>query len=134
MKRAFCQAYERIEMNLIDTSALYEILINENFEILSNSFILDLTLYELANAAWKNHLKLKRLSKHEYTRLVDRISQLPFRIIRVETKDMSGITKLAIICDTPIYDAAYLYYANTYNLDLITKDGKMTAAWKTIQK
>ncbi len=117
-------------MNLIDTSVLYDLIVEENVELLTNSFVLDLTLYELGNVAWKQYAKLKKISKNEYEVLIKRMGELPFKLIRIEPNEITEIGLQAAEHNLTLYDAAYFHYAHKYNLELLTSDGSLKEAWK----
>jgi len=83
--------------------------------------VLDLTLYEVANAAI---IEARRGVIREPQRLVKAVSRLAeyLSIIRIEAKDLEAISKLAEELDLTAYDSAYIHYARKYKAKLLTND------------
>jgi len=121
-------------MNLIDTSALYDMIAQRKAEAIRESFILDLTIYEFGNAVWKQHRRSKGISKNECRVLIESFTKLGLRPIRIDTADLAAISAIAGDYDVTVYDAAYIYYAKRHSLDLITSDEKLGKAWANAGK
>ena len=116
-------------MKLIDTSILYEIISERETDVIRNSFILDLTIYEFGNAVWKQH-KFFGIPKKECVGLIENFSKLGLRIIRINLNDLTEITEVAIKQGITVYDASYIFYAKKHSLELLTSDEKMKKAWE----
>ena len=108
---------------LLDASALYPILEKPShyISVLEDSVILDLTLYEIGNAALVAQRRgllgnyrsfLKSFSKAA--------SMLP--IERISPEDIEGIGRVAEETGLTYYDAAYVYMAERLGLTLVTED------------
>ena len=91
---------------------------------------MDLTIYEFGNVLWKNFTKTHRLRKKEYENLRTHFGRLAFNLIRVESEDMKDICFVATENDLTVYDAAYVFYAWKFGLDLETTDEKMRNVWQ----
>lgn len=121
-------------MKLIDTSALLDLMIAKDSDKLNNSFILDLTAYELINAVWKQSTKTKAISRKEAEQVIGDFGKLNLNMIRVNTEDMPGIFAIAHEFNLTAYDAAYLYCSNKYGLELVTKDKRMHEAEERLER
>ena len=116
-------------MIILDASALYPIAKTSIEKLLDiaerlieeEASILDLTIYEAANAAI---VEARRGIIEDPHRLVSAISTLASQLalIRVKPEDMNAISSLADKLKTTVYDAAYTYYTRLYRAKLITSD------------
>ncbi len=113
-------------MNLYDTSEIFELLKEGKYV---SGYVLDLTIYEFANVVWKNVLR-KRLDKNAGLDLLRLFLEQDIEIIRVDPEDGKGILSLAIEKGLTAYDAAYLFYARKYGLNLKTRDKKLSRVWE----
>jgi predicted nucleic acid-binding protein len=108
---------------LLDASALYRVVKEPSCfsRVLVDAAILDLTLYEVGNAALK--MSRRRLLR-DYRGFVAAAARLAglLEIVRVEPQDMSGIAVAAEETGLTFYDAAYVYYARRLRRLLITDD------------
>jgi len=110
---------------LIDASALLDLIRKKREEIL-DQYILDLTIYEIGNAIWKEAYLFKTLTKREATDFMKNFSNIKvkMKIIKVEN-DLEDIMDMAIKEKLTFYDAAYLYFAIKNKLVLVTNDKKL---------
>lgn len=120
---------------VVDASALAAIAFQEPEEIdlraqlaghrwLSSSLL----PYEMANVCWK------KMRKHASDRAKIFDQFLASRDVPVELHDVdfSQVVPLADQCDLTVYDASYLWLARRYGLDLVTLDGELAKAAKSI--
>ncbi len=116
-------------MIILDASALYPLakLSRGKEEFIANilveekTAILDLTLYETANAAV---IEARRKLINDPLRLVKAVSTLIeyLTVIRINQNDLIPISTLARETGLTVYDAAYVYYAKKHGAKLITCD------------
>lgn len=86
--------------------------------------VLDLTLYEAANAVV---VEARRGAISEPSRLIRAISEISklLPVIRVDPGDLEGIAELAERLGLTVYDAAYVHFARAKGSKLITNDGEL---------
>ena len=115
---------------LIDASALLDLIKRKKKEIL-NQYILDLTIYEIGNAIWKETYLFKTLTKEEALNFMKNFANIKskLKIITIQN-DLKEIMNTAIEEKLTFYDAAYLYFAIKNKLTLITNDKKLYEAAK----
>jgi len=111
---------------VLDASTLYPIALNVNkyIDILSESVILDLTVYEVCNAglvAWRRGLLRNYM---EFLRALSEIVST-LTLVKIAPEDIVGIGEIAEKTGLTFYDAAYVYVAKKLNLKLITEDRKI---------
>lgn len=107
---------------LIDTSALYPMLL-QGIALDPNKFVISrLTEYEIGNVLWKEN-------KQGKIRNPKRVALLFFEAIRgleqVGIKSMAGVLALAIDRNLTFYDASYCFMAETEHFILITQDERL---------
>jgi predicted nucleic acid-binding protein len=119
-------------MKLIDTSYFYDVILSKDQALVLDSYVLDLTLYELGNVLWKHYKKLKTISKSDYLTFQNSILDLSLNVIRFDQCDFSAISSLADRFNLTFYDSAYVFYAKKYRLDLLTHDSLMKEAFEKI--
>jgi len=108
---------------LLDASALYFLAVSPEkyVGLLDNLCILDLTVYEIGNAAlmaWRRGL-LK-----DYEAFMERLRLFleDACILRLELEDLAGIAETASGTGLTFYDASYVYAARKHGLLLVTED------------
>jgi len=115
---------------LLDANAFLD-LVKRRKTLIKGQYILDLTIYEIGNAIWKEAVLFKTLTKDEAVTLMDEITNIvqKLNIIRIQD-DLDKIMEIAIKEQLTFYDAAYLYFAKKYQLILVTNDKKLYNAAK----
>ena len=109
---------------LYDASAFFNILLRETQRgHLMGQAVLDLTQYELGNAACKNsgrgeEAMLKLLDT--YTNLIKDMYVMNVSTMELKAATMGMKTKLTF------YDSAYVVVAKEYGLAIVTDDGDMS--------
>ncbi len=109
---------------LVDASAFYPLAFTEGGEhILVNSYILDLTVYEVGNIIWKR-VRRGLVKVEEAIASMENLFEL-VEILRIDPTDIREIETLAIEQGLTFYDSAYLYYSEREDLMLVTEDQKL---------
>jgi predicted nucleic acid-binding protein len=104
---------------LIDTSALYPILISGiplNIEECAVSY---LTEYEVGNVLWREN-RQKKLKNP--TRIATIFSEALNTLHKVSIDSISDVLTIAIQRNLTFYDASYAYIAEKQNMVLVTED------------
>jgi len=108
---------------LLDASALYPLVLKLGERILSYSnlfAILDLTVYEVGNAIWKEYrkgrIKDPVLISRMFEEVIGDMKRLSMDV------DVSGVQEAAVKESLTFYDAAYVYVARKHGLKLVTED------------
>ncbi len=98
-------------------------------KLIANQYILDLTIYEVSNAIWKEVVLFKNLTRDEAIEFMNNILNIlqKMNIIRIK-EDLDKIMSIAIEEELTFYDAAYLYAAMKNKLTLVTNDEKLYSA------
>lgn len=113
---------ERKGKYLIDTSALYPMLL-KGVALDPNKFVIStLTDYEIGNVLWKEN-KLKKIKDPQRVAAIfaDSIGELE----RIGIDSVSGVLALAVDRNLTFYDASYSFIAETKHFRLITQDEKL---------
>ena len=108
---------------LLDASALYPLLLKlreriiEYFDLLA---ILDLTVYEVGNAIWKEYrvgrIRDPVLVARAFSEVMKRLHILSIH------SSIDEVVELAARENLTFYDASYLYVATSRNMKLVTED------------
>lgn len=122
---------------LFDTSALYPFIIellkgNISFNFLSKIYILDLTVYEIGNALWKDskiHKTIKDplLTMQNFLKIIDKLNL-------VTDIDYVNVLKIALERDLTFYDSAYVYVAEEKDFTLVTYDKELLTKTNNAKK
>jgi predicted nucleic acid-binding protein len=93
---------------------------------LAKGVILDLAVYEVINAVWKEHYLLRHIDEETVKELLDVLERV-FDVVTVASvrSEEARVFELAVKEGLTIYDAAYLYYAAKNKLILVTDDAKL---------
>ncbi len=118
---------------LLDASAIYPLVLRlqENLLRYSSLFVvLDLTVYEVGNAIWKEYHRGKIRNPTTVTKLFQEIfSTTP--ILRLNT-NMHEVLALAIKEKLTFYDASYLHMARIHGIKLVMEDRELQKFPETI--
>jgi len=113
---------------LLDASAFILLIKKANvqttFQHLQNSLILDLTVYEVGNALWKESTLAKYLTKEE-AKTLEKVAQIILsRTDKILNQDITfqHIMEIAKTENLSFYDSSYIYFAKQKNIKLITED------------
>jgi predicted nucleic acid-binding protein len=104
---------------LIDTSALYPILISGIPFNVNECAVSSLTEYEIGNVLWReNQQKKLKNPRRIATIFSEAIRSLP----RLGIDSIADVLAIAIERNLTFYDASYAYIAEKQNMRLITQD------------
>jgi predicted nucleic acid-binding protein len=113
---------------LIDTSALYPLLISGVAFNVEECAVSSLTEYEVGNVLWKEN-KQKKLK--DPTRIAAIFSEALGPLRKMAIDSLSNVLDLAIERNLTFYDASYAYLAEKENLRLVTQDIDLLKKCKT---
>ena len=120
---------------VVDASAIVALLFNEQTRDTVAADLRGATLhapalleFEVANAC----LKKMRGLPNEQGALLQAFSLLAQLSIKAEMIDLNAALALAQRTDLPLYDASYLWLAQTLDAELVTLDGELSRAHRTL--
>ena len=117
---------------LLDSSALVDQMMNHErtTSFYRDCSILDLTVYEAANAFWKLWRARQLISFEDASAHIANLSRLRgvMRLIGVASLDIEAVHELAKGTGLTIYDSSYVAVAQREGLELVTADEKMRKA------
>jgi len=93
---------------------------------LAEGVTLDLAVYEVLNAIWKEHYLLRRLNEGTVGELLSILGRV-FEVVTLASimGEEASVFELAVKEGLTIYDAAYLHYALRNKLVLVTDDRRL---------
>jgi predicted nucleic acid-binding protein len=111
---------------LFDASAIINLVKKGYLKPLAEGVTLDLAVYEVLNAIWKEHYLLRRLNEETVGELLSILGKV-FEVITLASirGEEAGVFELAVKEGLTIYDAAYLHYALRNKLVLVTDDRRL---------
>jgi predicted nucleic acid-binding protein len=111
---------------LFDASAIINLVKKGYLKPLAEGVTLDLTVYEVLNAIWKEHYLLRRLNEETVGELLSILGKV-FEVITLASirGEEARVFELAVKEGLTIYDAAYLHYALRNKLVLVTDDRQL---------
>jgi predicted nucleic acid-binding protein len=119
---------------LFDASSLVELLLgDDDIAVAFDERMLDLTVYEAANALWKVGVARDQLAESELDTAVDVLERLEAEL-RVKNVTGSGLTDTVAVArehGLTVYDAAYLVAAERHQLTVVTEDSALRDAADT---
>jgi predicted nucleic acid-binding protein len=104
---------------LIDTSALYPILLSGVAFNSEECAVTSLTEYEIGNVLWRENLQ-KKLKDPEEVATIFSEAIRPLR--KLEIDSIANVLAIAIQRNLTFYDASYAYLAEKENMKLVTQD------------
>lgn len=104
---------------LIDTSALYPILISGIPFSVDECAVSSLTEYEVGNVLWREN-KQKKLKNPR--RIATIFSDAIAPLKKMEIDSLADVLAIAIERNLTFYDASYAYIAEKQNVKLVTQD------------
>ncbi|MGQ4891218.1 MAG: type II toxin-antitoxin system VapC family toxin [Candidatus Njordarchaeia archaeon] len=112
-------------MELLDASAIINLLAKKEFTRVVEGAVIDLTMYELGNIVWK-WVKRGKADKSVAGDILSDIMKLvgKAKCYSVHNSYLN-ILDIALENDLTFYDASYLHLAIQHNLKLITSDKKL---------
>ena len=119
---------------LFDASSLVELLLgDDDIAVAFDERMLDLTVYEAANALWKLGVARDQLAESELDTAVDVLERLEAEL-RVKNVTGSGLTDTVAVArehGLTVYDSAYLVAAERHQLTVVTEDSALRDAADT---
>jgi predicted nucleic acid-binding protein len=117
---------------VLDSSSLFTLFFMDSEEnvrkILKDSYVLDLTGYEIGSILTKGndgHIRgLERDLILDLTKEIEKIIA-NIEVIRLETLDIAEIMKLSLSTGLTFYDASYIFYCKIHQMALLTDDKEM---------
>ncbi len=108
---------------LLDASAIYPLVLRlrkKFLEYADRFTVLDLTIYEVGNALWKEY----RLGRIRDLATVAKLFEFILGSIRVLRlgSEIHNVLDLAVSENLTFYDASYLYMARVHGMKLVTED------------
>jgi len=104
---------------LIDTSALYPILISGVPFNAEECAVSSLTEYEIGNVLWRENQQ-KKLKDPRRIAMIFSEAIRPLR--KIEIDSLANVLEVAIERHLTFYDASYAYVAEKENMKLVTQD------------
>lgn len=113
-------------MYLFDASAIFNLVKRGYLKPLAKGVTLDLAVYEVLNAVWKEHYLLRHIDEETVKELLDVLERV-FDVVTVASirSEEARVFELAVKEGLTIHDAAYLYYALRNKLVLVTDDRRL---------
>ena len=118
---------------LLDASAFILLIKKANvqttFQCLQSSLVLDLTVYEVGNALWRESTLAKFLTPEE-AKTLEKVAQIILsRTDKILNEDITfqNIMEIAKTEGLSFYDSSYIYFAKQKNIKLITEDQTLKA-------
>ncbi|MBC7131309.1 type II toxin-antitoxin system VapC family toxin [Candidatus Bathyarchaeota archaeon] len=116
---------QRNEMKLFDSSAIINLCAEKNLDPLLEGFTLNLALYELGNAVWKQVYIHNTITVEEANIILDSLAEVFGKMRKLKVEHPLETLKIAVEEKITYYDAAYLHTAVKNNLTLVTDDEKL---------
>lgn len=104
---------------LIDTSALYPMLLSGIPFNADECAVSSLTEYEIGNVLWKENQQKKL---RDPKRIATIFSEAVHPLQRIEIDSIADVLAIAIERNLTFYDASYAHIAEKQNLKLVTQD------------
>jgi|SRR5665648_30739 len=104
---------------LIDTSALYPILVSGVAFNAEECAVSSLTEYEVGNVLWKENQQKKLKDPR---RIAAIFSEAISPLKKIEIDSLANVLAIAIERHLTFYDASYAYIAEKENMKLVTQD------------
>jgi len=118
-------------MNLIfDSSAIINLCGEKKTEKLLDGWTINLAIYELGNAVWKQVKVYRRITVDEANLLLDSLTEVFKRLRKPSSENPLKTLEIAVKEDLTYYDASYISAAVENNLTLVTDDEKLYNAGK----
>lgn len=111
-------------MKIFDASAILNLLEEGTLPDFSESATINLALYEIGNAVWKQVNLTKRLNQSQGEKIILSASLLIDKMKYINI-DVVNALKIAVKEGLTFYDASYLQIAYSTRSELITDDKKL---------
>jgi predicted nucleic acid-binding protein len=111
---------------LIDTSALYPLLLSGKAFNLEQFAVSSLTEYELGNVLWKEAKK----KKINYEDAAQTFSEALLELKKFSINSIDDVLTIAVERNLTFYDASYAHIAEKNNIILVTQDSDLLSKCK----
>jgi len=119
---------------LLDPSAIINLCGDGKTEKLLDCWTLNLAIYELGNAVWKQVKIHKKITIEEANLILDSLTEVFRRMKKPTTEKPMKTLEIAVKENLTYYDASYISAAVENNLTLVTDDDKLYKAGKKYVK
>ena len=110
---------------VFDSSAIINLCGDRKTEKLLDGWTLNLAIYELGNAVWKQVKIHEKITIEEANLVLDSLTEVFRRLRKPETENSLETLKIAVKEGLTYYDASYISAAVENNLTLVTDDEKL---------
>lgn len=112
---------------LLDASAIINIMLSRDDtpDLLKAWSILDLTAYEVGNAAWRLVHVQKKITGEQACNLLRYFELVRNGVSVLVIDDMESVKRIAIDASITYYDSAYISAARKHSLSLVTDDRQL---------
>ena len=110
---------------VFDSSAIINLCGDRKTEKLLDGWTLNLAIYELGNAVWKQVKIHEKITVEEANLVLDSLTEVFRRLKKPETENSLETLKIAVKEGLTYYDASYISAAVENNLTLVTDDEKL---------
>jgi predicted nucleic acid-binding protein len=116
---------------LFDASSILQIMksLDEQraFRLLADSYILDLTKYEVGNAIWKQYALRHSIDEDQFHQLLELLGQVlqKVEVAAVDYRDLASVGRIAAKEKATFYDSSYVACSRKGNLTLVTEDSHL---------
>ena len=110
---------------IFDSSAIINLCGDRKTEKLLDGWTLNLAIYELGNAVWKQVKIHEKITVEEANLVLDSLTEVFRRLRKPETENPLETLKIAVKEGLTYYDASYISAAVENNLTLVTDDEKL---------
>ncbi len=113
---------------LFDASSLVYALKTRRLNLLVDNYALDLTVYEVLNAFWKEAVLLKHISVEDAVKLSSVAAKAMGLMKLIDIRGLEeAVVKAAAELRLTAYDASYVVAAERHGLTLVTEDRRLAA-------
>jgi len=110
---------------IFDSSAIINMCGDRKTEKLLDGWTLNLAIYELGNAVWRQVKIHEKITVEEANLVLDSLTEVFRRLRKPETEKPLETLKIAVKEGLTYYDASYISAAVENNLTLVTDDEKL---------
>jgi predicted nucleic acid-binding protein len=117
---------------LLDASAVLEVIKNfqdeKALQVFDDSYVLDLTKYEVGNGIWKEYALQHAIQEDEFQEFLDSLRTVVDRakLLVPDSTNLLEIAKIAAKEKITFYEASYVAMAKVRKLVLTTEDSKLS--------
>ena len=115
---------------IFDSSAIINLCGDRKAEKLLDGWTVNLAIYELGNAVWKQVKIHKKITVEEANLVLDSLTEVFRRLRKPATENTLKTLEIAVKEDLTYYDASYISAAVENDLTLVTDDDKLYRAGK----